>query len=397
MYIIAIGRIINSSGFSIGYRLLDVETGKCMDASESSILYTILSGSARIYNIGVDGNELYGTMGNLSNLPAIINGVKVVPNPEITIVYRLENEGYIVADYSGKLYPLSNLEAYYYDKHFGTSNAKRLNNGKGKYLGAIGVNFPIMPMTETIRQEFEARLNIVNQKNSKLKMLGEQYRITPDYSIELLSTDITEINIVGPVNKLPHKIFNKCPRLEKIKLPYSIKVIDRDLFAGLRNLRHVELEEGIEAIGSKAFIGCSNLISIKLPSTLKAIGDEAFSGSYNLREIVLPDNLISIGKSAFYCTAIQKIKIPNNVKKINESSFEYCRYLREVRLPQGLEEIGTKAFRSCTNLNIINIPKNLKSASNTSFSCCSKEIKSLVPKNKIVRDIDINIDMTQIY
>lgn len=52
----------------------------------------------------------------------------------------------------------------------------------------------------------------------------------------------------------------------------------------------------------------------------------------------------------FYGRDIERIVLPNCIKKIGTSAFEYCGKLQEVSFPGGLESIKPRAFLECNHL-----------------------------------------------
>lgn len=81
------------------------------------------------------------------------------------------------------------------------------------------------------------------------------------------------------------------------------KVYDIENFNNCTNLTEVEVQgNSLWGISDKAFEGCKNLNKIILPDSLRRIGDEAFSGCTSLTEITLPIGISELGftRSPFY-------------------------------------------------------------------------------------------------
>ena len=84
---------------------------------------------------------------------------------------------------------------------------------------------------------------------------------------------------------------------------------------------------------------------------VKHIENAAFSHCSKLNNVILNDDILSIGNNAFRETAIKKIIIPKNVKKIENYTFFDCFNLNEIEiLSEELESIGSFAFCGCGNL-----------------------------------------------
>lgn len=62
----------------------------------------------------------------------------------------------------------------------------------------------------------------------------------------------------------------------------------------------------------------------------------------------------------FWAVTLQKIVLPENLRKIGNEAFENCTALEEAILPESLSEIGDYAFTECKNLKEITIPANVK-------------------------------------
>ena len=107
---------------------------------------------------------------------------------------------------------------------------------------------------------------------------------------------------------------------------------------------------------------------IVVPEGVTVISDEVFYGSVNVFfEVVLPQTLTEIGYKAFAFAYIRSLELPENVKKLGESSFYGCFNLETVKLNEGLEEIGYQAFADCDDLIEINIPSTVKHIDETAF------------------------------
>ncbi len=75
-----------------------------------------------------------------------------------------------------------------------------------------------------------------------------------------------------------------------------------------------------------------------------------------ISEITLPANhrlrpVVEIGKDAFRSAwHLQKLTIPEGVRRIGESAFQNCKNLRSVSLPSSLEELCNWSFMFCAKL-----------------------------------------------
>ena len=78
----------------------------------------------------------------------------------------------------------------------------------------------------------------------------------------------------------------------------------------------------VTEISKYAFENCENLTEIKLPETLKVIERGAFFNCESLKVINFPDSLISIEWKAFYrCRSLTNVKISSSVE-IDPTAFD---------------------------------------------------------------------------
>lgn len=84
---------------------------------------------------------------------------------------------------------------------------------------------------------------------------------------------------------------------------------------------------------------------MRLPQTLKRIERSAFGSCYNLKKIVLPEHLEYIAASCFNSSGLESVFLPPNVAQIQERAF-YGNQLREVVFSDacGPMTIGDYAF-----------------------------------------------------
>ena len=88
----------------------------------------------------------------------------------------------------------------------------------------------------------------------------------------------------------------------------------------------MQLNEGLEKLGEEETINgweyegavfCASAIeTIKLPSTLKRIEAETFSLCKNLKSIDIPNGVEYIGEECFQKSRIKEITLPSTLKEI---------------------------------------------------------------------------------
>jgi len=200
-------------------------------------------------------------------------------------------------------------------------------------------------------------------------------------------------------------VFFPMGKTGEYKVPETVKVINRGVFAGVTGLTKLELPNTLEVIGAEAFknfrmgnegnpgvfefYGDANttaklvignnafesayIPTLALPAHTKSVGEYAFYNAnfYTPAGITLNDGLEELGAYAFYATyarydysvsSYATINIPGSVKKLGDFCFYNGRLF--VTLNEGLEVIGNHAFYQWSpgiySAFTINIPASVK-------------------------------------
>ncbi|MDE7104964.1 MAG: leucine-rich repeat domain-containing protein [Ruminococcus sp.] len=133
----------------------------------------------------------------------------------------------------------------------------------------------------------------------------------------------TSYNIPDSVEEIGIAAFSESG-LTEIKVPDSVNKIGRHAFSFNETLIKIDLSQtSVKIIDLMTFINCTSLNEVLLPETLTNIELASFMGCEKLSEITLPSQLTSIGQSSFMGTAIEKIRIPENVTYIGYCAFGY--------------------------------------------------------------------------
>ncbi|MBO7157192.1 MAG: leucine-rich repeat domain-containing protein, partial [Clostridia bacterium] len=106
---------------------------------------------------------------------------------------------------------------------------------------------------------------------------------------------------------------------------------------------------------------------VVIPEGVKRIGEMAFFECGELSSVVLPDSLESIGEGAFYSCALRKVKIPASVSVIPANCFARCQWMTEIEIPEGVVEIQEDAFYN-SSLKKISLPASVTEIHPTAFS-----------------------------
>ncbi len=194
------------------------------------------------------------------------------------------------------------------------------------------------------------------------------------------------------------------------------KGIADNAFAHHRYIESVILPEGFEFIGEDAFFDCSALKSINIPDSVIAIGRHALSECINLESITIPENTYEIGEYAFsVCQNLKSINVSEDNKNYcdvdgvlyNEQMTELIHYpasregteyavpdtvericlfdvaknLEKIILPESVKKIGMGAFCLCNSLENIVIPESVSEIEYAAFSYC-EHLESVTVMNK---------------
>lgn len=122
-----------------------------------------------------------------------------------------------------------------------------------------------------------------------------------------------------------------------------------------------------------AFKGCTNLERVRLPDSLKKIEIAAFMECSSLRDIEIPKGLTEIERELFRgCSSLHSVTIPDGVTRIKESAFLECSSLTHVEFPSTLVSIAQYAFQGCASLEQLEFPKTFEKIEDYAFVGCSK-------------------------
>lgn len=83
---------------------------------------------------------------------------------------------------------------------------------------------------------------------------------------------------------------------------------------------------------------------IKLPADLKTVEDEAFMNDASVTAVILPDGLETIGKNAFANTGLTAVTIPSSVTAIGDGAFSGCSGLTMTGEPNSAAEAYARKY-----------------------------------------------------
>lgn len=223
-------------------------------------------------------------------------------------------------------------------------------------------------------------LTSVDLKDIK-KMDKEVFRNTPLTSVEwpaaiteipagtfLTCTSLTSITGIASqpgawdnITKIGENAFNECKALTTIKLPNSLKTLDKQAFRSCWNLKNVEYSNQLETIGEGAFQ--DNLFGFEkfyFKGSVKNVGSYAFANGkltcVHLKgDMTMGDYVFQNDKSLKYVEFPATSSATQPLTMVTEGMFQNCTSLPFITLPTTVTEIKTKAFDGCSSLKYVNI------------------------------------------
>lgn len=130
--------------------------------------------------------------------------------------------------------------------------------------------------------------------------------------------NLRDINIFGKAY-IDDNAFLRCKSLKNINIQNIIS-IGRNAFCFCTSLTHIDIP-AIQEIKERTFEDCKSLCDVNIADGVVIIDANAFQGCSSLTKINLPDSVKEIQKFAFYYTAIEEVKINDDVD-VAKTAFE---------------------------------------------------------------------------
>ena len=151
-------------------------------------------------------------------------------------------------------------------------------------------------------------------------------------------------------------------------------------FDGQYHIKSLKIEAQIETLPDKCFRS-AGLQKIVLPESLKRIGNECFSACRNLTDILIPRGVTSLGNNCFvFCDSLETFIIPSTVTEIGYSLLSDCRNLRSVTVEEGIRSLPESIFRYDSALAEISLPDTLETIGAGAFQYCEALRSVVIPK-----------------
>lgn len=218
---------------------------------------------------------------------------------------------------------------------------------------------------------------------------------------------VTEVVLPEKLTVIGSNAFSQCSNLTKLSLPKSLQIIGSSAFWCCRKLPEISIPDQVNHIGMHAFSVCSSLKEITLtpklirnyheyglPSecrvkcSVPCEGDFyihrnsviRYFGNSSNQTVRVPNGVKKISKQAFYNSDVFEVIIPDGVTVIDDEAFWGCGNLEKVILPNSLKRIGKSAFQFCDSLTEINIPDKVTVLDDFAFANCSSLTRISVTK-----------------
>ena len=201
--------------------------------------------------------------------------------------------------------------------------------------------------------------NVLSNINDYFRDNGYKYQnIIPDRYKTLIIGNLNKYNSKTNVTiDNIQRLINSCSIVEKVIIDSptyeyfgdekrdALKNVNFKKFA---DLKEVIIEEGI--INLPKFEDCSKLEKVKLPSTIKTIPHDCFKNCINLKEINIPESIEVIGSYAFQnCRSLEKINLSENLTYVYEYAFNGCEQLINIQIPKIVAQRIQKEIKSIVN------------------------------------------------
>lgn len=233
--------------------------------------------------------------------------------------------------------------------------------------------------------------------------------------------DLTSVTFKEGLQKIHHQSFQKCEKLERVDLPFSLDEINglkdyafdhclalvivteaktkkvstrKYTFAytpvkktgilkrvndeldgenkiqeqesgSKRALRRASGNDTGRIIGESSFYMCQNMTGV--PDGIDSIGPNAFGQCISLTEVEFPAGMTEVPAAAFAWTGISSMVLPHTVVKIGRRAFESCDKLTSINIPPRVHVIEDQTFYACS-LKEIAIPNAVRSIGRMAFS-----------------------------
>ena len=238
------------------------------------------------------------------------------------------------------------------------------------------------------------KLNLISLSSS-LKVIGSQL-FENCYSLETI-----EFEPGIQIEKIPG-LFIRNTKVRKITVPKNVSSTDTNAFEQCSTLERIgfnslvsfpanhsveyTVKEQCTEIQNDAF-AFANIERVTIPNSVKKISTYAFRGT-NIASIKLPDELESVDSYLFYESRhLSHVELPLSVVRLSQYAFAGCN-LTEFVIPSNVTFIGAFCFADNILLYNVTLSENIEQLEGGIFSNCSRNIQITIPKKSKFDIID---------
>ena len=148
--------------------------------------------------------------------------------------------------------------------------------------------------------------------------------------------------------------YNDREDIIEVKIPTSVRFIDRWAFESCENLKMVYFCDidaiNLTYIGERAFYCCNSLEVFPMPISVVSVDEEAFVDTGLKRVNFVHSRLRTLGQSAFMgCSKLTEVQLSNDINIIPSDCFADCGNLTYVTGGH-IRYVDYNAFLYCNNL-----------------------------------------------
>lgn len=172
----------------------------------------------------------------------------------------------------------------------------------------------------------------------------------------------TEDGILYTKDKKELLVYPKSKKTETYIMPSEVEKIDdyNYVLTRLKYLKNLIFSKNLKTIPE---CSVSSMESVVIPDQVNRIEESTFLGCENLKKVTFGKNVTFIGDGAFaQCKALKTIKLPKNLKEIDNSAF-VATSLKEVAIPDSVVKIGRSVFEKNVKLKKPAYLKKIKDGS----------------------------------
>ena len=219
----------------------------------------------------------------------------------------------------------------------------------------------------------------------KMVIISEGITRVGDFAFDRF-VNLESITIPTTLKSFGILTFNFCSRINSVYIsdidawcrirfegnlsnPMSYGTENNTIYLNNEPITEVVVPEDVEYLDHN-FNKFSQLEKITLPEGLKRIGDSTFKNCKSLKNIEIPDTVTEIGAYAFaYCDSLESVVIPDSVTLVEMGAFS-ASGLKTVELSKNMKIIYYATFGLCESLEEIVIPENIEIIERNAFGSC---------------------------